>query len=165
MKIKLSTSWIFLISTIVVYFLTLLLNKSLFYSSIIFFWQILLKVVPIFILVFILMIFTNRFVTPKFILKHVKQKGMKKWVFAIIGGILSTGPVYMWYPLLADLKNKGLNNGLIACFLYNRAIKVPLLPLIILYFNWKFVVILTIVMIFASIVQGLIIDKAMEVKK
>ena len=86
-------------------------------------------------------------------------------VFVIIGGILSSGPIYMWYPLLADLKHKGLSYGLIACFLYNRAIKIPLLPLAIIYFSWRYLFILTFVMIFMSILQGLIINKLMEVKK
>ena len=112
------------------------------------------------------MAITNYFITPKFISKHIeKDKGIKKWVFAVIGGILSTGPIYMWYPLLADLKERGLSHGLIACFLYNRAIKIPFLPLLIFYFNWKFVIVLTIAMIFASLVQGMLINKFMEVKQ
>jgi len=64
----------------------------------------------------------------------LREKGIKKWIFVIIGGVLSTGAIYMWYPFLADLKDKGLNYGLISCFLYNRAIKIPLLPLMVFYF-------------------------------
>jgi uncharacterized membrane protein YraQ (UPF0718 family) len=111
------------------------------------------------------MIFSNYFITPEFILKHIKEKGIRKWFYVIIGGILSSGPIYMWYPLLADLKHKGLNYGLIACFLYNRAIKIPLLPLAVLYFGWKYVIVLSFVMIAMSIVQGILIDHVMEIKK
>ena len=68
----------------------------------------------------------------------------------------------MWYPLLADLKSKGLNSGLIACFLYNRAIKIPFLPLMIFYFSLKYVLILTVVMVFMSVIQALIINKFMK---
>ena len=71
----------------------------------------------------------------------------------------------MWYPLLADLRNKGLSYGLIACFLYNRAIKIPLIPLAIIYFSWQYIVILLVVMIFASIIQGILLNKLMEAKK
>ena len=71
----------------------------------------------------------------------------------------------MWYPLLADLRNKGLNYGLIACFLYNRAIKIPLIPLAIVYFSWQYIVILLVVMVFASIIQGVFLNRLMEVKK
>jgi len=86
-------------------------------------------------------------------------------VFVIIGGMLSTGPIYMWYPLLADLRNRGLNYGLIACFLYNRAIKIPLLPIAIFYFGWKYIIILSFVMIFISIIQGILINKLLNVEK
>jgi hypothetical protein len=71
----------------------------------------------------------------------------------------------MWYPLLADLKNKGLNDGLIACFLYNRAIKIPLLPLAIIYFSWQYILVLTIVMVLASVTQGILLNKIIEVKE
>lgn len=88
-----------------------------------------------------------------------KEKGVKGWLIAIGGGILSTGSIYMWYPLLKDLKEKGVRYGFISVFLYNRAIKIPLIPIIITYFGVKFVVVLTLVMVFVSIIQGLIIEK------
>jgi hypothetical protein len=163
-KPNLSTPWYFLIIVLAVYIFLLIFYKTQFISSISFFGNILLKIIPIILFVFVLMIISNYFITPKFIIKHVKEKGIRKWFYVIIGGILSSGPIYMWYPLLADLKQKGLNYGLIACFLYNRAIKIPLLPLIILYFGWKYVIILTFVMICASVIQGILIDKAMELK-
>ena len=156
----------FLVSIIVIYILLLFLNTELFVSSIGFFFSILIKIFPVLILVFILMVITNYFITQKFISKHIERdKGIKKWVFAVFGGILSTGPVYMWYPLLSDLKEKGLTYGFISCFLYNRAIKLSLLPLAILYFGWKFVLVLTLVMIFVSLIQGVLINKLMKVKK
>jgi len=167
MKIKkpnISTPWYFLILVIIAYIFLLIFYKTQFISAISFFGNILLKIIPIILFVFVLMTISNYFITPEFIIKHVKEKGIKKWFYVIIGGILSSGPIYMWYPLLADLKHKGLNYGLIACFLYNRAIKIPLLPLIVLYFGWKYVIILTFVMICASVIQGILIDKAMEVK-
>jgi len=137
-------------------------NYNLFYSSILFFYDILIKILPIFVLIFVLMSIVNYFVSPKAVASHLTGKGTKKWFYVIIGGILSTGPIYMWYPLLADLKNKGLSDGLIATFLYNRAIKLPLLPLAIIYFSLKYIIVLSVVMIFISVVQGIIIDKIMK---
>ncbi len=162
---QLPGSWCFLLVIVLIYFLLLVFKQDLFFSGLNFFYDIIIKIIPIFVLVFALMFFTNYFFTPKFISKHFEEKGIKKWFFVIAGGILSTGPIYMWYPLLEDLKNKGLSYGLIACFLYNRAIKIPLLPLMILYFSWKYIIILCFVMIFVSIIQGMIINKLMEVKK
>lgn len=162
---QLPGSWYFSGIVILIYFLLLILNQELCLTSLIIFTQIVYKIIPIFILVFVLMSLSNYFITPKLIMKHLKDKGMKKWFFVIVGGILSSGPIYMWYPLLADLKHKGLSYGLIACFLYNRAIKIPLLPLAIIYFSWQYILILCFVMVFVSVIQGLIINKLMEGKK
>ncbi|MBA7709319.1 hypothetical protein ES703_118233 [subsurface metagenome] len=161
---QISKSWYFLLIVILSYLFLFIFKQNLFFSSLNFFYNVLLKIIPIFILVFILMSITNYFITPKFVLKHLKEKRIKKWFFVIIGGILSTGPIYMWYPLLADLKSKGLSYGLIACFLYNRAIKIPLLPIAIFYFGWKYIIVLSLIMIFMSVVQGVMINKSMEVK-
>jgi hypothetical protein len=85
-------------------------------------------------------------------------------LIAISGGILSTGPIYMWYPLLNDLQKQGMRPSLIAVFLYNRAVKIPLMPLIIIYFGWIYMIVLLVVMIVVSIAQGWITEKLMEIK-
>ncbi len=162
---KIPKSWYFLIIIVLVYFLLSIFNRDIYLECLDFFSEIILKIIPIFVLVFVLMSLFNYFITPNFIIKHLKEKGVKKWFFVILGGILSSGPVYMWYPLLADLKDKGLNYGLIACFLYNRAIKIPLIPLAIVYFSWQYIFILLMVMIFASIIQGILLERLMEIKK
>ena len=161
---KISKKWLFLVSVVLIYLILLLIDKSLFLISTKFFYKIFLKLIPIFLIIFALMALAN-LISPKFMIKHLKRKGIRKWLFVILGGILSAGPIYMWYPLLADLKDKGLNYGLIACFLYNRAIKIPLLPITIFYFGLKYVVVLIIVMVFVSIIQGMLLNKLMEVKK
>lgn len=162
---QISGSWYFLLIVILFYLLLFIFKQNLFFSSLDFLYNILFKIIPIFVLVFILMSMANYFVTPQIVMKHLGEKGIKRWFFMIIGGILSTGPIYMWYPLLADLKSKGLSYGLIACFLYNRAIKIPLLPIAIFYFGWKYIIILSFVMIFISVFQGIIIDKSIRIKK
>ena len=164
-KIQIGNAWKFLIIVLIIYSVLFFMDFELFELSLIFFFGILKKIIPIFALVFVLMSITNYFVTPQFVLKHMKGSGIKKWVFVVVGGILSTGAVYMWYPLLADLKDKGLSLGLIATFLYNRAIKIPLLPLMIFYFSLKYVLVLTLIMIFISVIQGITINKLMERKK
>ena len=161
---QISSSWYFLLIVVLAYVILFFINKELSFLSLNFFSNILIKIVPILVLVFILMSLVNYFFTSKFISKHLGEKGIRKWIFVIVGGILSTGAIYMWYPLLADLKSKGLSYGLIACFLYNRAIKIPLLPLMIFYFSLQYVLILSFVMIFMSVVQGIIINKIMERK-
>jgi len=161
---QLPGSWYFLLIIIIVYFLFSIFNQKIYLDSLDFFGQIIYKIIPIFILVFVLMSLSNYFITPKFVMRHLREKGFRKWFYVIVGGILSTGPIYMWYPLLADLRRKGLSYGLIACFLYNRAIKIPLLPLAILYFSWQYILVLCFVMVFVSVIQGVILNKLMEVK-
>ena len=158
---KIENKYIFLILVGMIYLILFIVNKSVFDSSLGYFSNLLVKIIPIFFLVFVLMSIMNYFFTPKFVAKHLREKGIKKWFFVVIGGILSTGAIYMWYPLLADLKSKGLNYGLISCFLYNRAIKIPLLPLMVFYFSLKYVIVLGVVMVIMSVVQGIIINKLM----
>ncbi len=170
MKIKdrlkpINISWYFLVAVIFVYIMLAFIDFSLFSSSLKFFSNLVIKIIPFFILIFILMAITNYFITPELITKHFKESGIKKWIFVVIGGILSAGPIYMWYPLLAELKEKGVNYGFIATFLYSRAIKIPLLPVIIFYFSLKYVIVLTGVMIVISIVQGITVNKILPLKK
>ncbi|MDD2666844.1 MAG: hypothetical protein PHD13_07495 [Methanocellales archaeon] len=162
---QISVSWYFLIIVILAYALVFNFKKSLFFSSLNFFSNIILKIIPIFVFVFALMTLTNYLITPKFIMKYLGNQGITKWLFVIIGGILSSGPIYIWYPLMADLKNKGFSYGLIACFLYNRAIKIQLLPIAIFYFGIRYILVLTFVMVFVSVFQGILLDKLLEVKK
>ena len=158
------TSWYFLFAVIVIYVIVACVNHTLFSSSLLFFYKLIIGIVPIFILIFILMTITNFFITPQFITRHFRDPGVKKWIFVIIGGILSTGPIYMWYPLLADLREKGVNNGFIAAFLYSRAIKIPLLPVIVFYFSPKYIIALTIIMIGFSVIQGITVNRMMASK-
>lgn len=110
---------------------------------------------PAFVLIVLLMGIVNHFVKPKTVSKYVgKTSGIKGWLLAIGTGILSHGPIYAWYPLLRRLRDQGMKSSLIAVFIYNRSIKIPMLPVIIYYFGPAFVFILTIYLVIASIVQG-----------
>ncbi|KPK68595.1 hypothetical protein AMJ87_11665 [candidate division WOR_3 bacterium SM23_60] len=158
-------SWYFLAAVVFVYIVVACINFSLFSTSIALFSKLIVSIIPIFIIICILMTITHYFITPDFITKHFAESGIRKWIFIIIGGILSTGPIYMWYPLLADLRKKGVQYGYIATFLYSRAIKIPLLPVILFYFNAKYVVILTAVMIGISVMQGIAINRILQFKQ
>ena len=157
-------SWYFLAAVVFIYIVIACIDFSLFSRSVALFSNLIIKIVPIFVVIYILMTITHYFITPDFITKHFAESGIRKWIFVIIGGILSTGPIYMWYPLLADLRKKGVQYGYIATFLYSRAIKIPLLPVILFYFSVKYVVILTAAMIVMSVVQGITINRILQVK-
>ena len=125
--------------------------------------SLLVKILPVMGYVFFLMVLINLLISPEIVIRYVgKTSGSKRWVAAIAGGIISTGPIYLWYALLKELVQKGMSKGVVAAFLYARAIKPFLLPLMIYYFGWKYTAILTAVMIFISLLQGLLVEKLTE---
>jgi len=150
-------NWYFLLSVAILYIAIAFFDPQTILSSLEFSFLIIKNIVPVFILVFVLMVIVNYYVTPQKLVKYLGKK--RKWLFAILGGIISTGPIYMWYAMLRELKEKGVGYGFIATFLYNRAIKPPLIPVIIYYFGLKFTIVLTGVMIIFSVLQGMIIEK------
>ncbi len=105
--------------------------------------------------VFVIMLILNLFLKPAQIVRFFgKGAGIKGVLLSVVAGIISTGPIYVWYPLLRDLRMKGAGSSPIAIFLYNRAVKPFLLPVIIGYFGWEYVVILTVCMVLGSLVIG-----------
>ena len=90
------------------------------------------------------------------------EAGKVGWLIAMVAGIVSAGPIYLWYPLLSDLQEKGMRPAFTAVFLYNRAVKIPLLPMMILYFGLKSVIILTLYMMIFSMLNGLIVERILK---
>ena len=158
------TGWYFSITVCVIYLITATFNLSKVFFALDQFKIIIIKILPVFLLIFILMVLTNYFVNPKTLTKYMgKNSGIKGWIIAIIAGIISTGPIYMWYPLLNDLQKQGMRTGLIATFLYNRAVKIPLLPMLIIYFGLTYSIVLLTSIIFVSVAQGIVTEKIMEI--
>jgi uncharacterized membrane protein YraQ (UPF0718 family) len=121
--------------------------------------RLIVRIVPILLIVFVVIFLTNLFFENKSVFRFLgKGSGLRGWAIAIAGGIVSSGPIYMWYPLLSDLKAKGMKDSLIATFLYNRAVKIPLLPMMVHYFGWDFTLTLSISMILFSVVNGVVVQ-------
>jgi len=153
-------SWYFLGVVVLIYIFLMMADFDMAHASMLFTIKILSRVIPAFLLVFLLMVVINMFVQAKHVQDYVgKGSGVKGWLFAIISGIISTGPIYMWYPILKQAKANGARTALISTFLYNRSIKLPLIPLLISYFGFKYMVILTAVIIISSPLQGWLVEK------
>lgn len=106
-------------------------------------------------LVFVVMLLLNLLVRPAQIAcLFGKGADMKGMLLSIVGGIISMGPIFAWYPLMKKLREEGAGEGPVAVFLYNRAVKPFLLPVMIAYFGWAYVVILTTLTILGSIALG-----------
>ncbi len=121
--------------------------------------SILLSLIPLFLLIIALTALINYFLKPKQIIKHFgKDSGAKGVFYAIIGGIISHGPMYAWYGMLQDMRSHGLKDGLIAVFMYARAVKLPLLPFMVDLFGLLFTIVMTLYILIAAMVQGKVID-------
>lgn len=152
--------WIFLTVVLVIYGVTALLDSDLTLRAATVFLQLLDKVYPVLVLVFLLIFIIDLLLNPKRVEKYLGRKsGIMGWLTAIVVGILSTGPVYAWYAVLHDLRKKGMRTSLISVVLYNRAVKLPLLPLLVHYFGLAYTVVLAAYLIGFSIIGGLIMEK------
>ncbi len=159
--IKMDTSHLFLVFSIVI-FLFIGFYTNTFDQMLGELLTIIMNIIPVFILVFILFVVMDYFVDTKQLVKFMAHPTLG-YITASVAGVISTGPIYMWYPLLNDLQKSGIKNSLIAVFLYNRAIKPALIPMMILYFGLPFTVVLTIVMFIMSIFNGIVVEKILEV--
>ncbi len=120
-------------------------------------------IIPILLLVTVLMALINSYLNPKKLAAHLgEESGLKGWIIAVIAGILSHGPGYIWYPMLSDLRRHGANNGLIVAFIYARSIKLPWLPVLAGYFGLLFTLFLVTFTIVGAVVQGMIARKLLR---
>lgn len=130
------------------------------------FKKLILQILPVLFFVYAIIIITNYYLDKDKINKYMgEDAGLKAWLISILSGIISAGPVYMWYPLMKDLQNKGVKNRFLVTFLYNRGIKLQWLPMLILYFGLKYSLLLMIVMAIISVPTGIITEKLINKHK
>ena len=154
---------LFLMLVTASYGIALLLDARLAVDALELAGKLLYQLIPILLLVVVLIFISNLLIQPDLVRSHVgKESGVKGWMLAVIGGILSVGPVYPWYALLKDLREKGMRTALIAVFLYNRGIKLPLLPLMIHYFGLTFTLVLAGYLTLFSLISGPIMEKLVD---
>jgi uncharacterized membrane protein YraQ (UPF0718 family) len=105
--------------------------------------------------VFALLFLGELFLEPELVERHLgPDAGMRGWGLAIAGGVLSMGPMVAWLPLLAALRRRGTAPGLIAAFLYGRAVKLPLLPVMVHYFGLRYTALLVGALLAGAVVNG-----------
>ena len=120
--------------------------------------NILLQVLPVLLVVVFFMAAAN-LVPNAFVKKHLgAESGLRGYLVAITAGTFSHGPVYAWYPFLAELREKGVSNGKLAAFLYARAVKIPLLAAMVFYFGFPFTVLFTLLILAGALVLGRIFE-------
>jgi len=160
---RLSARVKFLIAVLLLYMFIFFFNSGLAVQSIVGTLGMLAKIVPILIVVFIIMIGVNLMIGSGKITKYLgRESGVKGWVNATLAGILISGPPYVLYPLLRQLKEAGMKENLLAVFLYNRNVKIPFVPVMTLYFGWTYTFIFSIYIIIFSILNGMLVKKILD---
>jgi len=121
--------------------------------------RVLLQIAPALVVAFGVMVLLNLLVTPahirRFLGKGTKAKGA---LLSSVAGILSMGSIYAWYPLLKDLREKGVSDFHLANFLGCRAVKIPLMPMMAAYFGWALTLILSGLMVLGAMFTGLAVS-------
>lgn len=120
---------------------------------------IMTQILPIIGVVVVINGLINWWLPAKRMAQLFKDQGAKKsWGIAIIAGILSHGPMYLWYPMIADLRKSGVPDGIVVSYFYARAVKIPLLPLMVDYFGTLFSTVLVSYILIAALLQGLLMQ-------
>lgn len=119
-----------------------------------------LHLAPVLLMIIVLMALFAALMSAKKIARLLgRQSGIRGWSLAVTGGILSHGSSYLWYQMLADLREQNVKDALIVTFLCTRTIKLPWLPLMVSYFGSVFTILLVFYIIIGALIQGLIVEK------
>ncbi|MBP2146685.1 uncharacterized membrane protein YraQ (UPF0718 family) [Methanofollis sp. W23] len=147
---------LFLGAVLLVYAIVFVLDPDLGARALAKFMALGVQVLPALALVFLLLFAVDLSLKPAQVARALgREAGVRGWMIATGVGVVSTGPVYLWFPLLADLRKHGMRPALAAAFLYCRSVKLPLVPLMIYYFGWAYTIVLTLFMFGFSVVVGL----------
>ena len=141
---------------LVLYGVIWMFNPALVIDALSYFQGMVVKVFPILGLVFVILFFINWFLKAEKISRYLgRESGASGWFYAIIGGILISGPPYVLYPILGEMKKQGARSGLIVTLLYNRNVKIQFLPALVYYFGLRYAVVLSIYIIIFSVLNGM----------
>ena len=149
----------FLSFVAVLFFVSYLYDKSKTYEAFHYFIKNTWSVLPVFLFVIILTAIINYYFPKQRIAKMLQGKSrFRTYTVSLLAGIISHGPVFVWYPLLKNLKDKGLQDGALVTFLYARSIKLTLLPVMIGFFGQLFSLVFMAYIAIAAILQGIIYE-------
>jgi len=152
--------WLFLLLVLAVYGLIGAIDTETAGQALGFSAKVMQNVLPVLVIVFFLLLAADLLLEPKWIKRNLgREAGIKGWFMAVVGGVLAAGPIYAWYALLRELREKGMRASLAAVFLYSRALKLPLLPLMIHYFGINYTLLLCLYLLGFSILSGILMVK------
>lgn len=152
--------WLFLSLVLAAYGVAWAVDVQMAGQALRFFEKVMWSVLPALVIVFVLLLAADLLFDPKWVKRNLgREAGIKAWLLAAVGGVLASGPVYAWYALLGELRGKGMRPSLAAVFLCSRAIKLPLLPLMIHYFGTTYTLVLCFYLLGFSIMNGVLMAR------
>ena len=102
-------------------------------------------------------------VREEFILKHLGERSGFRGLF--LGALLGTaihGPLVGVFPLLKTLLNKGARLGVVIAIVSTWAIKVPMIPLELRFFGWKFTLVRQLLLFASAFVMAPIMERLIK---
>ena len=151
-------SYIFLAVMVIAYVVLYIVSPDKTLDALLYVLNIIKEILPILLMVYVFMLAFS-FINEKKLRATIEKAPMAlKYVLMGALGTLSHGPIYAWYPFLKDLNEKGLSQGTVGTFLYARGIKLTLLPMLVSFFNLKYVIVLTITLFIFSLMEGILLD-------
>lgn len=158
--------WVFFAVACAAYGATFIIAPGLARRSLALFLPMLAGLGPVLVLVFLLTWLFDLFLIGERMESWLGPRaGIRGWVLAVAAGVGSTGPIYPWYGILAELHRKGMRTALVAVFLYARAIKLPLFPAMAHYFGLRYTVVLSLYIAGFSILSGIAMERLARVKQ
>lgn len=153
-------SWWFLTGVVVLYGVVYLFDPAPVAAGLADFAHSLRRLLPFFVFMFALLWLFNCLIEPRKVVKSLgKHSGMRGWLLAVSGGVISMGPMALWYPLLNELHRHGLRPALAAAFLYTRAIKIPMLPFMAYYFGGLYTALFVLYILLFSVIIGWLMEQ------
>jgi uncharacterized membrane protein YraQ (UPF0718 family) len=159
-------NWWFLAAVLGGYAVLSVMDAQAALQALSFFGRVMKQVLPVLGLVFVLLLLSDLILDEKRIRHYLGQhSGLKGWLTALFGGVLSVGPIYAWFAMLAEMRHKGMRDALIAAFLYSRAVKLPLLPIMVHYFGVAYTLVLSFYMLLFAIISGIVVERLTAKKR
>lgn len=147
--------WIFPACVVSIYWILFLIAPDRTWTGLQTAGRVLIQAALPLLLAFGVMVLLNRYLSPFHVSTFLGSRaGIKGVLFSALAGILSMGPIFAWYPLLESLRKQGASDFHLANFLSHRAVKPVMLPVMILYFGWRFSLIFTVFCVLGALVTA-----------
>jgi len=111
------------------------------------------KLLLVLLIIFVFTILSNMFINKDKIIKYFSNS-FRGYFTSLFASWVAMGPTYAWYPLLSNLKEKGIKDSVLVVFLFARGIKPIWIPLMIVFFGVKYTIIFIFVVSMFAVLQG-----------